>query len=194
MIEVDALAVRRASQTICRLDELRVADGERWIVEGPNGSGKSTLLRVLAGIETTFEGRVHIAASRRERVFIHQSPYLFRGGVRENLAFGLRARGLGRRAREERLERWIEVFDLAPLLDRRIGGLSGGECRRVALARALVLEPHLLLLDEPFADLDAARTAALRGLLEELRATVLVTSPRPLAEAAGWKRVALGSS
>lgn len=189
MIHIDQLEVHRGERRICEVESWRVAAGDRWIVEGHNGSGKSTLLRVLAGIEHDYRGQVSVEAPLRERVFIHQSPYLFRGGVRENLAFGLAARGVRGRQRERQLAPWIDTLDLGPLLDRRIGGLSGGERRRVALARALVLEPALVLLDEPFADLDAARSAALREILENLAATVLLTSPRPLEAGPNWSRL-----
>jgi ABC-type sugar transport system ATPase subunit len=187
VIHLRDLEVRRGERVICRLDHWEVKRGERWIVEGPNGSGKSTLLRLLAGLETPDRGHLRIDAAPKQRVFIHQSPYLFRGDVRTNLAFGLRARGFSRRERERRLAPWIETFELASLLDRRTGGLSGGERRRVALARALVLDPALILLDEPFSDLDRERSERLRERLEALSTTVIISSPRSLPGGIDWQ-------
>ncbi|MEZ6197425.1 MAG: ATP-binding cassette domain-containing protein [Planctomycetota bacterium] len=191
MIEIRDLVVERGRRRILDLPALAVGAGDRVIVRGHNGSGKSTLLRVLAGLERDHRGRVEVAAPLRGRVFVHQSPYLFRGRVKGNLHFGLRARGLGRAERERRLAPWIAAFSLEALMGRRVGGLSGGEKRRVALARALVLEPALLLLDEPFSDLDAGRNRELAGVLGGLDATILIASPRPLELGADWREITL---
>jgi molybdate transport system ATP-binding protein len=145
---------------------------------GPSGSGKTSLLEVLAGLRRPHAGRVqvddlvlcdraariHVPAHRRRIGYVPQDLALFPHlDVRGNIQYGARAGG-GAPLRE-----MLELLELAPLLDRRVAGLSGGERRRVAIARALAAQPRLLLLDEPFTGLDVRlRDNALR-LLRELR-------------------------
>jgi len=175
-----------------------VRQGETLAVIGPNGSGKSTLLRVIGLLESPTAGEVRLhdrpvtagnaLAERRRMAMVFQQPLLADTSVAENLALGLRFRGVGRRERATRVERWLERFAIGHLRDRRAHTLSGGEAQRVALARALVLEPDLLLLDEPFSGLDpAVREALIPDLGAVLRhervATVLVTHDRGEAQA-----------
>jgi molybdate transport system ATP-binding protein len=173
--------------------DVRVRPGERLAVLGPNGAGKSTLLRVVAGLTPIRAGRVELAgrvlddartsvpAERRGVGMVFQDYRLFPHlTVRENLAFGPRAAGRGRREARQRADAWMERLDLGALADRRPATLSGGQGQRVALARALAQEPDALLLDEPMAALDAGTRMAVRGELRRRLtgydgATVLVT-------------------
>jgi tungstate transport system ATP-binding protein len=181
MIRIHNLEVTRQGRVICRVPALTVARGERVGVVGPNGSGKTTLLRILAGLEQDFAGTCRVDADPRERVYVHQAPYLFRGTVLSNVTYGLAARGVGRRERTRRAREWLGRFDLEALAGRDVRQLSGGEVRRTALARALALRPPLLLLDEPLADLDTRGTAALLDALNSLpQSTVLMASPTDL--------------
>jgi tungstate transport system ATP-binding protein len=181
MILIRNLEVTRQGRPICRVPARTVAGGERVGVVGPNGSGKTTLLRVLAGLEQDFTGTCHVDADPRERVHVHQAPYLFRGTVLSNVTYGLAARGVGRRERPRQAREWLARFDLEALAGRDVRQLSGGEVRRTALARALALRPPLLLLDEPLADLDTRGIAALLDALNSLpQSTVLVASPTDL--------------
>jgi tungstate transport system ATP-binding protein len=172
---------------------LEVRQGEVLAVIGPNGSGKSTLLRVLGLLqrptrgEVRFRGRPVSAAAalaeRRRMASAFQQPLLADMSVRDNVALGLRFRGVARATREARVGRWLERLGIAPIEARRARTLSGGEAQRVALARALVLDPEVLLLDEPFAALDEpTRTTLIPELGAILRAdritTVLVTHDR----------------
>ncbi len=160
---------------------------------GPNAAGKSTLLDVLAGrlrpdagtvrvgARTVTGPGVHVPPERRRVALLGQEPFVFPHlTARENVAFGPRARGVpARRAREE-ADRRLAAVGLAGLGDRRPDELSGGQRQRVALARALAAGPQVLLLDEPFAQLDVRTAAGLRELVrDEVRATgtttVLVT-------------------
>lgn len=185
MIEIQNLQVRRSGRVILDVPELTVESGARLSIIGPNGAGKSTLLRVLAGLETDYSGRVHVSASIRERVYVHQSPWLFRGSVRSNLLYGVNARGVDRSLSGEQCDKWAELFGLSALLDAASHTLSGGEARRVALARALMVQPDLLLLDEPFSDLDERGVASLEAALEKVgAATVVTTSPHVADEEA----------
>ena len=181
--------------------DLRVDDGERLAVVGPSGSGKTTLLRLIAGLEEPASGAIRIGGASmsstppRRRgvamVFQDQPPYPFLD-VLGNLAFGLRARGVGR---PEAIERAAEVarrLGIEGLLKRRPGRLSGGEQRRVVLGRALAVRSRLTLLDEPFASLDAPLRAEVRGDLIDLHdrqggALILVTHDQGEALAFGHR-------
>jgi molybdate transport system ATP-binding protein len=164
--------------------ELAVATGELVVLLGPNGAGKTTLLRALAGLLAVEQGRVvldgvvledteagtWVPTERRPVGFVFQDYLLFPHlSALENVAFGLRARGLPRAEARRRAAAWLERVGLAGHAGARPRALSGGQAQRVALARAMVGEPRLLLLDEPLAALDAAtRTEVRRDLRRHL--------------------------
>lgn len=144
---------------------------------GPNGAGKSTVVEALAGLLPISDGVIGLGGStlddpasnvfvppeQRDIGVVFQDYVLFPHlTVVENVAFGLRSRGMGRREARERAAEWLERVELGGMGDRRPGDLSGGQAQRVALARALVAEPELLLLDEPLAALDVEIRAGLR--------------------------------
>jgi molybdate transport system ATP-binding protein len=142
---------------------LAVGRGEVLAVLGPNGAGKSTLFRILLLLERPDAGRVLLngqpveprnAAARRGMAGVFQRPHLFAGSVESNVAFGLRATGIPRSEWPARTERIMDELGLARFRGADVRTLSGGEAQRLALARALVLEPDVLLLDEPTAGLD----------------------------------------
>jgi len=156
---------------------LAVDDGEVVCLLGPNGAGKTTLLRALAGLSRIDRGRVmldgevlddpgagrHVPPEHRRIGVMFQEYLLFPHlSALENVAFGLRARGVARHEARRRAAGWLERVGLAGQQGARPRALSGGQAQRVALARALVMEPRLLLLDEPLAALDAGARAALR--------------------------------
>lgn len=181
-IVLSNLTVTKAGQVICQVTNATITRGSTVGITGPNGSGKSTLLRVLAGLETDFSGTLQIDIPVADRVFVHQSPYLFSGTVIENVEYGLKARSVSRPARRKLAELWLERFGISHLAGRSVNSLSGGEGRRTALARACVLEPELLLLDEPLADLDVAGAEFVAQALKELSdSTILLSSPMPLS-------------
>ena len=176
------LTVTKADQVICQVRNATITRGSTVGITGPNGSGKSTLLRVLAGLETDLAGTLQIDIPLADRVFVHQSPYLFSGTVIENVEYGLKARSVSRPARRKLAELWLKRFGIGHLASRSVNSLSGGEGRRTALARACVLEPELLLLDEPLADLDVAGAEFVAQALKELSdSTILLSSPMPLS-------------
>jgi molybdate transport system ATP-binding protein len=186
-----AVALRRG--TLDLAVDLAVADGEVLAVLGPNGAGKSTLLRVLAGLLSPSEGhvtvdgtvwddaRTHLPAHRRRLGMVFQDALLFPHlTVGENVAFGLRTRGVHRAQARTTAAGWLARVGLEGLGDRRPAQLSGGQAQRAALARALVGAPALLLLDEPLSALDArtrltVRAELRRHLAEFAGSTVLVT-------------------
>jgi molybdate transport system ATP-binding protein len=157
--------------------DVAVASGELVVLLGPNGAGKTTLLRALAGLLPLSHGRVvldgavledtatgtWVPTEQRPVGFVFQDYLLFPHlSALENVAFGLRARGLGRAAARRRAAAWLDRVGLAGHVGARPRALSGGQAQRVALARAMVAEPRLLLLDEPLAALDAATRAEVR--------------------------------
>jgi molybdate transport system ATP-binding protein len=170
----------RIELTLGQLDlevELAVATGELVVLLGPNGAGKTTLLRALAGLVPLGDGRVELDGTvledvqARERVpterrpigFVFQDYLLFPHlSALENVAFGLRARGVARAPARARATAWLERVGLGDYAKARPGSLSGGQAQRVALARAMVNDPRLLLLDEPLAALDAATRSEVR--------------------------------
>ena len=173
--------------TLGRLElevELAVETGELVVLLGPNGAGKTTLLRALAGLVALDRGRVvldgavledaaagsWVPTEQRPIGFVFQDYLLFPHlSALENVAFGLRARGLGRTEARRRARAWLDRVGLAGHAGARPRALSGGQAQRVALARAMVGEPRLLLLDEPLAALDAAtRTEVRRDLRRHL--------------------------
>ena len=159
-----------------------VAPGEVVAVVGPNGAGKTTLLRALAGLETPVAGRVllgsrvlddvsagvHLPPQQRRVAVMFQDVRLFpQLDARENVAFGPRSRGASRAASRVLAERLLAEVGVAELARRQPAELSGGQAQRVGLARALAVEPELLLLDEPLAAVDVAARDGLRELLRE---------------------------
>lgn len=192
-VSVRGLDVRKAQNSICQVDRWDLETGHVAVVTGANGSGKSTLLRVLAGLEGTYSGEISCACTFDERVLVHQTPCFFRGTVWSNVTYGLRVRRISRRECERRAEAWLERFSLGHLAKRMPAKLSGGERRRIALARAFAIEPRLLLLDEPFADLDELGIkVATDAIAKRSATTILLSSPTPLRLGIGETTFRLG--
>jgi len=157
--------------------DLTVVDGERLVVLGPSGSGKTTILRLIAGLDQPTAGSVRLGGvavdglppHRRDVAMVFQHPTLYPHlDVASNLEFGLKARGVPRAARRRRVEEVARMLKIETLVRRRPASLSGGERQRVAIGRAVVRRPAVLLLDEPFSSLDLPLRAALRRELIEL--------------------------
>jgi ABC-type sugar transport system ATPase subunit len=157
---------------------LRVEAGELLVICGPSGSGKTTLLRLIAGLEEPSSGIIRIAGRdvarcpprERNLAMVFQQPALVPNKtVRWNWAFALRAQRLSRRDQQERIDATADALEATALLDRRADELSGGETQRAALGRALVRQPAICLLDEPFSQVDAPSRATLRRKLLELQ-------------------------
>ncbi len=182
LVDIGNLQVRKAGKLICRVPQLQVPPGGRLAIVGSNGSGKTTLLRVIGGLESEYAGRCRVDVAMRRRTYVHQAPIVFRGTVMFNVAYGLISRW-SRSRRNSVVQRWLAEFGLTELAGQDARRLSGGERRRVALARALAIEPELLLLDEPLADLDDQGIATVQRVLTNLtETTILIASPVSLPE------------
>jgi ABC-type Fe3+/spermidine/putrescine transport system ATPase subunit len=173
MIRLRDIVVRFGDVTALELASLDIEPGERLTVCGPNGSGKTTLMRVLAALQAPTRGTVTGVPPPGRTVLVHQRPHLFRGTARKNVAFALKLHGRPASGAQA----WLERLDAAGFADRRASALSGGERRRVVIARALAAEPEVLLLDEPYAALDAEGVAAVNGALARYEGTLVIATP-----------------
>ena len=168
------IELQRAGRLILRVPSLAIAAGESVAIVGPNGAGKSTLLAILAGLERPARGAARVdgqaataLAARRRVALMPQDAPLLEGSVARNVERPLALRVVAGRERRRRAAAILERMGLAALAGRPGKALSGGEARRVALARALVAEPEALLLDEPFNGVD---DPARELLVAEIRA------------------------
>ena len=186
-------SIRKCYGTNVALDieGLTIAEGRLYTLTGANGAGKSTILNILAFLAPPTSGEIFYAGKRVARepgsmaeyrgkvTLLHQSPYLFGGTVHDNVAFGLKARGLRGEAQRRKVDKALAGVGLQGFRDRKARELSGGEAQRVAMARALVLEPEVLLLDEPLANIDRETAGLLETAIASLPArgttVVLVT-------------------
>ncbi len=200
VVTLSGVRVAYGGAVALEVPDLEIHAGEILAVIGPNGSGKSTLLRVIGLLEPPTAGAVRfkgeavgrdrLLEARRRMATAFQDPLLVDDRVFENVALGLRFRHVPPSEIAPRVHRWLDRFGIGALADRQARTLSGGEAQRTALARALVLKPEVLLLDEPFSALDQptreALISELGGILREDRiTTVLVTHDR-------WEALALG--
>ena len=150
-----------------RVDALDLHAGEVLVILGPNGAGKSTLLRALAGLERSVDRSMITQRGAGAVTLVFQRPTALSGSVESNVRAALLGRGLPETTRRERVARELARFEIEGLARHDARTLSGGELRRLALARAFVLEPDVLLLDEPFDDLDAEAQRRLSLDLQE---------------------------
>lgn len=176
-----------------RVPRLALAAGEVVALSGANGSGKTTLLRLLGGLlPPSGGGRIHWPAGRA--TLVHQQPWPFRGTVLFNAGYGARATGASRGEAAERGRAALERVRLADLAARDARTLSAGQLQRLAIARAIVVRPAVLLLDEPFAALDADGRALVESLLGApagARPTIVWTTPVQIASAPATRRFEL---
>ena len=180
LMEAVDLCQRRGDRDTLKNVNLRVERGEVFALIGPTGSGKTTLLRLLDLIDTPARGRVYFDGvdvtesarsrqeARRRMAFVLQKPVVFNATVHDNVAYGLKWRGMGRSDVHTRVGRVLEMVGLAAGSKRNARTLSGGEVQMVAIARAIATEPEALLLDEPTANLDPGAMARIESLIARI--------------------------
>lgn len=172
----DFLAVQRM--------DFEIGKGEFLAIMGSSGCGKTTTLRMLAGLEAPSEGVIRLSGKpinnlptwSRDTPMVWQSLALFPFlNVIENVEFALKMRGVGKAERRRRAEQWLDRMQITEFASRNISQLSGGQRQRVALARSLVVEPEILLLDEPLSALDAALKVRMQSVLKNLQRETGIT-------------------
>lgn len=184
-ITLDTVTKQFDSTTAVDKVSLTINDGEVLGIVGPSGCGKTTTLRLIAGFETATEGMIqyddedvtHVPPEDRNVGLVFQGYALFDNmTVRQNVTFGPKMRGVDKQERRERANELLDMLDIGELADRAPKTLSGGQQQRVGLARALAVEPRILLLDEPMTGLDAKLKQTLRQELGELLEDLGVTT------------------
>lgn len=169
---------------------IEIEDNSISAFVGPNGAGKSTLLNLFAFLEFPASGdlyykstkltRVNFESLRKKTAYVQQNPYLLRGSVFNNVELGLKLQHMDKVQRAQRVNEVMHLLNIASLNERRVDTLSGGEAQKVAIARALALEPEVLILDEPFTFLDKSSIEDLEQLIfklkSDLKKTVIFTT------------------
>jgi len=178
-LELQNLTIAYDNNPVIRDLSLNINNGEIVSLLGPSGVGKTTILKAIAGLLKPSSGRIiidgkpvdHLPAEKRDAVLIFQKPLLFPFlDVGKNIGFGLKMAKIKGSAATKQIDKIIEITDLVGLKNRKVHQLSGGQQQRVALARGLVLEPSVLLLDEPLSNLDAELRQQMRELIGRVQA------------------------
>ncbi|WP_029008912.1 ABC transporter ATP-binding protein [Azospirillum halopraeferens] len=184
LVELDGVSKRYGAVAAVDGLDLTIDAGEFVAIMGPSGCGKTTTIKMLAGLETPSAGEIRLAGRRvndlpvweRDTPLVWQSLALFPFlTVLENVEFGLRMRGVDRTGRRRRALSWLDRLGLAEFAGRNVADLSGGQRQRVALARSLVTEPPVLLLDEPLSALDAHLSVRMQAELKRLQREIGIT-------------------
>lgn len=206
IFSLQQLRKSHGERLLLNIAKLELKRGSTYLLLGENGVGKTTLLRIIAGLEASdagqfqFDGASFNSASERAAlaprlIYVHQHSYLFHTSVAENIGYGLKLRGVGKREREAMIAGELEWAGIAHLREVPPNKLSGGEKQRVAMARARVLKPELLLLDEPTANLDDVAREQVVELIAHMRdannCVVIATHDRELSKMQGAVRLRL---
>ena len=203
ILKIEHLYKKYSNKYVLEDINLEVQKGELFTIIGPNGAGKTTLLRLIDlldsptsgriifdGIDTTKCSEAEKIHLRRRMSFVFQKPVLFNTTVFENVAYGLKIRGVDKSTIKKKVMEILELVGLDGLWNKQAIKLSGGEAQRVALARALVVEPKVLLLDEPTANLDPRNTSIIEKIIlnvNKKRKTTIVMATHNMFQA---KRIA----
>jgi ABC-type multidrug transport system ATPase subunit len=186
-VKVENLKKVIGDKKLLEIESIELESGKIYGIVGPNGAGKSTFLRILSGLDKEYDGLVlYKKASSNYRRFedvkesiamLHQKPYIFDMSVRENVELGLKLKGKKNRELVNDIINFLRLFEIK---DKSALKTSGGEAQRTALARILALEPELLLLDEPTANVDPENTRiiekAIMNMRKSLRGTIIIVT------------------
>ena len=184
-VEFHNVSKRFGANAVVQGIDLKVADGEFIVIVGPSGCGKSTVLRMVAGLEAVSDGEIVIGdrvvndlePKDRDIAMVFQNYALYpHMSVFENMAYGLKIRGMAKSEIDERVKRAADILELEALLARRPRQLSGGQRQRVAMGRAIVREPAVFLFDEPLSNLDAKLRVQMRFEIQKLHRRLETTS------------------
>ena len=206
LLAIDRLQKSFGARVLLDIHDLQIERASAYVLTGSNGSGKSTLLRILSGLESADVIRMRYMGAdcalspypqelRQAVVYVHQHPVMFSGSVAANIGYGLKARGMGAADQRQLVEQAMEWAGVLHLRHSNTATLSGGEKQRIALARARVLAPTLLLLDEPTANLDGAAReqviALIPTLMQEGSSVIMACHDRDLIGLPGVLRLKL---
>ncbi len=188
LLEIENLTKTYDGKNVIENFTLEVKKGERLAVIGPNGSGKTTLIKIINLLETPTSGKVYFGganlqntsekwAFRRKMALVFQKPAVFNTTVSGNISIGLKIRGKRGKLDYDKVKETMDTFNLTRLEGKNALKLSGGEKQLLSIARAIVVDPELLLLDEPFSNLDEENISIVEGVIEEINSTIIMTSP-----------------
>ena len=171
---------RYGSRTVLDIDQLDLQEGRIYTMMGPNGSGKSTLLRIMSLLLVHDEGKLDVLGQkvswekeqllylRRQMSMVTQTAFMFQGSVNYNVAYGLKARKMKSRLIRDRVNEMLEMAGMSAYREADARTLSGGERQKVALARAMAVNPRVLFLDEPTSNIDMASAAEIEKYIRTI--------------------------
>lgn len=176
LILIENLQKVFGEKEVLRNIDLRILQGEIFAFIGPSGAGKTTLLRILNFFEIPEKGNIkfngmnpEIINIRRRMSLLFQTPAIFNNSVFENVAYGLKVRGIDKKIIEKKVGDALNIVGLPGMEKQNARTLSGGEAQRMAFARAIVYDPQVLLLDEPTANLDPANVMKIEEIIKRIR-------------------------
>lgn len=180
LYEADTLTKVFNKRQVLNIEHLALEKHKIYALTGPNGAGKTTFLHILAFLTQPTSGKLsfcnievksdqqNLLAVRRRVVLVDQYPILFTGSVRKNIEFGLKVRGVSRKLCEKRVDEVLELVQMRDFLLADAHKLSGGESKRIAMARALAIKPEVLLCDEPTANVDVENQKIILNILQQI--------------------------
>lgn len=180
LYRLENLQRKHGNRTVLNIENLEIGEGQIYTLIGPNGAGKTSLLTILSFLDRPTSGRIHFLDKevafgeknlfnlRRQVVLLDQTPIMFTGSVWQNVEFGLRVRKVAAGIRRTKVQEALELVGMEKFADYDARGLSGGETKRVALARAVVLDPKVLLCDEPTANVDNENQEIILKIIEKI--------------------------
>ena len=189
-ITTQQISMRYKERVLFHIPELSIGPNDAIYLKGDNGVGKTTLLKILSGLIKPSSGRIQSPTQNwqhnlfpglkfKDIIYLHQTPYLFDGSVYQNVAYGIRFNKESQKDKRAQIINALRMVGLETLADEHISVLSGGERQRVAMARAWILKPSILLMDEPSASLDKESIERLVIMAEDLLqrgASLVITS------------------